>query len=148
MTNERFLTHDTFTIERSYQASPAQTFAAWADPALKAHWFPPAEEFEFRVGGREIISGSEPGGPVFRSVATFHEIVPDTRIVYTILIDMETTRISVNVVTVEFEAADEGTRLVYTEQCVFLDGLDSVEMHRLGCHDFLDKLDVFLREQS
>jgi len=146
MTHERYITHDTFTIERSYQAAPAQTFAAWADPELKAQWFPPAEEFDFRVGGREIVSGSELGGPVFRSVATFHEIVPDTRIVYTIIIDMETTRISVNVVTVEFAEEGDGTRLVYTEQCAFLDGLDSVEVHRLGSHDFLDKLDVFLHK--
>jgi uncharacterized protein YndB with AHSA1/START domain len=30
------ITHGKFVIERSYAASPAQVFAAWADPAVKA----------------------------------------------------------------------------------------------------------------
>jgi hypothetical protein len=36
---ERSVTHDTFVVERSYPASPARVFAAWADPAAKARWF-------------------------------------------------------------------------------------------------------------
>jgi uncharacterized protein YndB with AHSA1/START domain len=33
------ITHGKFVIERTYAASPAQVFAAWADPAVKARWF-------------------------------------------------------------------------------------------------------------
>jgi uncharacterized protein YndB with AHSA1/START domain len=57
---ERSVTHATFTVERSYDASPARVFAAWADPAAKARWFASPEEWgpdefdlDFRVGGRE-----------------------------------------------------------------------------------------------
>ena len=31
---DRFVTHASFTLERSYSAPPARVFAAWADPAL------------------------------------------------------------------------------------------------------------------
>jgi uncharacterized protein YndB with AHSA1/START domain len=38
MTN-RSVTHATFVIERTYEATPARVFAAWADPKAKARWF-------------------------------------------------------------------------------------------------------------
>jgi dihydrofolate reductase len=41
---ERFVIHDTFVIERTYPASPARVFAAWADPAVKSRWFVGLEE--------------------------------------------------------------------------------------------------------
>lgn len=31
--------HSSFTLERSYPATPERVFAAWADPAAKARWF-------------------------------------------------------------------------------------------------------------
>ncbi|KWX71870.1 SRPBCC family protein [Paenibacillus jilunlii] len=139
--NQHSIKHDTFALERIYNASPARAFAAWADPALKANWFAQAEEFEFRIGGREAIRGSEPGGPVYTSIATYQEITPDNRIVYTITIDKAETRISVSVVTVEFKPEGNRTQLIYTEQCAFFDGQDSVQDHIAGATDFLDKLE-------
>jgi hypothetical protein len=32
-------THDTFTIERTYPATPARVFAAWSTAGAKARWF-------------------------------------------------------------------------------------------------------------
>jgi uncharacterized protein YndB with AHSA1/START domain len=70
--SQRSVTHDTFVIERTYDASPARVFAAWADPAVKARWFADAGgsanaefEFDFRVGGREVNRGGPEGGPVY-----------------------------------------------------------------------------------
>ena len=37
--SERSTEHSTFVVERTYPASPARVFAAWADPAAKARWF-------------------------------------------------------------------------------------------------------------
>ena len=58
---ERSVTHGTFVIERTYPASPARVFAAFADPAIKDRWFGGPEEWDrgegemdFRVGGREV----------------------------------------------------------------------------------------------
>lgn len=143
---EYSIVHDTFSLERTYKASSARVFTAWSSPASKANWFAKADEFEFRVGGREIIRGGEPGGPVYASIFTFQEIVPEHRIIYTATIDMEEKRISVSVITVELKPDGVNTKLIYTEQCTFLDGLDSKEAHIVGANDFLDKLDIELRD--
>jgi uncharacterized protein YndB with AHSA1/START domain len=78
----------TFVIERDYDAPPARAFAAWASPQAKARWFAGPDEWEksehkldFRVGGRESISGGPKGGPVHHYNATYHDIVPNARIV-------------------------------------------------------------------
>lgn len=65
--SERSTHHTTFVIERSFAASPAQVFAAWATPEAKARWFagPPDKwnethrELDFRVGGRLTMSTGE-----------------------------------------------------------------------------------------
>lgn len=138
--NERSAKHATFVIERNYEASPAKAFAAWADPVAKARWFTKADEFEFRVGGRETSHGGPPGGPVYTFDAQYQEIVPDQRIVYSYVLDQDETRISVSVVTVEFKSEGTGTRLIYTEQGVFLDGHDTPEQREHGTKLMLDKL--------
>jgi hypothetical protein len=56
--------HDTFVIERTYDAPVAEVFRAWADPILKARWFAGSAEalgagyeLDFRIGGRETNRG-------------------------------------------------------------------------------------------
>ena len=44
--NNRYVTHDTFVIERTYDAPPAQVFAAWANPEVKEKWYPKADVFD------------------------------------------------------------------------------------------------------
>ncbi|MNN74196.1 hypothetical protein D3C81_1903670 [compost metagenome] len=70
----------------------------------------------------------------------------DNRIVYTITIDKAETRISVSVVTVEFKPEGSRTQLIYTEQCAFFDGEDSVEDHIGRETDVLDKLGLELND--
>ena len=41
---ERSVTHATFVIERTYDASPARVFAAWSEAEAKARWFSCHEE--------------------------------------------------------------------------------------------------------
>jgi uncharacterized protein YndB with AHSA1/START domain len=142
--NERSVQHSTFVIERQYEASPEQVFAAWADPSAKAQWFPKAEVFEFRVGGREFNRGGPPGGPIYTFDARYEDIVPDKRIVYSYVMDMDERRISASVVTVEFQRTETGTRLLYTEQGAFLDGLDAPEQREHGTKALLDKLGAVL----
>ena len=66
-TIERSVTHATFAVERSYDASPARVFVAWAEPEGKARWFGNPEdgvaefELDFRVGGREFNRGKVEG---------------------------------------------------------------------------------------
>lgn len=145
--NEPSAKHSTFVIERNYMHSPARVFAAWAGPAAKAAWFPKADEFDFRIGGREYVRGGPPGGPIYTQDACYQDIVPDRRIVYSYTLDMDETRLSVSVTTVEFKPEGDGTRLIFTEQGVFLDGHDTPEQREHGTKLLLDKLGEVLDGQ-
>ena len=143
--------HDTFVIERTYSTPVAQAFRAWADPLLKARWFAGAAEalgagyeLDFRVGGREVNRGGPPGGPVYTYEAEFRDIVPDQRIVYTYEMHADDARISVSVATVVFSGHDATSKLVLTEQGVFLDGLDTVVQREEGTRSLLDSLATLL----
>jgi hypothetical protein len=61
---------------------------------------------------------------------------------------MDTARISVSVATVEFLAKDAGTRLILTEQGVFLDGGDTPEQREHGTIELLDKLEATLTDEQ
>ncbi|MEI4771934.1 SRPBCC family protein [Psychrobacillus sp. FJAT-51614] len=146
--NKRFAIHDTFVIEKAYNAPPERVFIAWSDPEAKAKWFPKADEFNFRVDGREYSQGGPKGGPIFTFDACYQEIVPDQRIVYSYTMDLDERRISVSVTTAEFKHAESGTQLIYTEQGVFLDGHDTVAQREHGTKIMLDKLGEELMKES
>jgi uncharacterized protein YndB with AHSA1/START domain len=136
--------HATFVVERTYEAPPARVFAAWSDPEAKARWFGPDEgsgefELDFRVGGREANKGTVEGGS-YAFEARYEDIVDDERIVYTYDMHHDGARISVSLATVEFRPAGEGTRLVFTEQGAFLDGLDTPDQREGGTGSLLDAL--------
>jgi uncharacterized protein YndB with AHSA1/START domain len=145
----RFTEHDTFVIERTFPVPRSRVFAAWAEPDAKAQWFgfdeKGGDEFDFRVGGREVVRGGPDGGPVFTFRGIYQDIVPDERIVYTYDMLMDDQRISVSVATVEFKPAGDDTLLVFTEQGVFLDGLDEASRRKEGTGTLLDKLEAALR---
>jgi len=117
--------HDTFTFERSFLATPARAFAAFASAEAKKHWFGPPDpaEFDFRVGGHERFRYRHQGKP-YRYDARYYDIVPDERIVYSYEIYMDEARMSVSVTTIEFARSGDGTGLIWTEQGAFLDGVD------------------------
>jgi uncharacterized protein YndB with AHSA1/START domain len=145
--SKRSTQHATFAIERSYEASPPRVFKAWSEQAAKARWFGPAEEHEldFRVGGSERLRARS-DDDVYTFAASYEDIVPDERIVYSYQMHRNDTRISVSVATVELLAAEAGTLLRFTEQGVFLDGHDTSELREHGTTELLDGLDKALRE--
>jgi len=124
--------HADFKIERQYDCSPAQTYSGFADERLKRRWFAMPEdaagsryELDFRVGGTELNAGAPGGGDtVFTFRARYHEIVPEQRIVFAYDLLADERLMSVSLTTVEFFAAEAGTRMVFTEQGAFFDGLD------------------------
>jgi uncharacterized protein YndB with AHSA1/START domain len=147
--------HGTFVIERVLDFPPARVFFAWADPAAKARWFLGPDDWEstehvldFRVGGREHVSGVPPDAPVYSVDATYQDIVPDQRIVYTYDMHIKGARISVSLATIEFLPAGNGTRLKVTEQGVFLDGHDVPADRERGTKELLDNLEAALRRES
>jgi uncharacterized protein YndB with AHSA1/START domain len=151
--SERSVEHSTFVLERTYDASPARVFAAWADPEAKARWFGDPEtgvaefELDFRVGGREFNRGTVEGNP-YTYEGRYQDIVPDERIVYAYDMHLDGTRISVSLGTVELKPNGEGTRLTYTEQGAFLDGLDTPEQRQQGTGGLLDALGAELERET
>jgi uncharacterized protein YndB with AHSA1/START domain len=144
---KRSIEHAGFTIQRHYRAAPERVFAAWADPAAKIRWFAGPEEWEvgpheldFREGGAEVSSGGPKEGPVYAYRAIYWEVVPNERIVYTYELLIDEVRMSVTLVTVEFEPDGEGTRLTLTEHGAFLDGLEDPDLRRQGTGSLLDAL--------
>ena len=147
--------HETFVIERTYDVAVARVFRAWADPNLKARWFAGSPEalgagyeLDFRVGGREVNRGGPPDGPVYIYESRFHDIVPEQRIVYTYEMYADDARISVSVATIEFRSEAGATRLVMTEQGVFLDGLDTVVQREEGTRTLLGLLAASLDQSE
>ncbi|MCD1260962.1 SRPBCC family protein [Paenibacillus athensensis] len=144
--NERFVKHATFVVERTYAATPQRVYQAWSDPAAKGKWFTKPDIFEFRVGGQERSSGGPPEGPVFTFEASYIDIIPEQRIVYTYSLDMGDTRLSVSIATVELIPTQGGTKLIITEQGAFFDGHDTPEIREHGTNALLDGLGKALEE--
>jgi uncharacterized protein YndB with AHSA1/START domain len=145
---DRKTTHATFTIDKTYDATPAQVFQAFADAETKKKWFKGGEQLEyaldFRVGGTEVDKGRFHGGVVSSFIATYYDIVDNERIVTAYEMYLDDDRISVSLGTTEFEAAGDKTKLRYTEQGAFLDGFDKPEVREQGTIGLLDMLGEFL----
>ena len=149
--NGRSTAHDTFVIERTYDATPARAFKAWADPAAKARWFvgPPEwtlieRSLDFRVGGIEHLKGGFPGGRTSGFAARYLDIVPDRRILYVYDMRLTGTHISSSLATVEFAPAGKGTRVRFTEQAVFVDGYDDCGSRERGTTILLEQFGAHL----
>lgn len=150
--SERSVEHATFVVERAFDAPPARVFAAWASAAARRRWAVPgdgwelaADEDDFRVGGRETSRFGPPGDPAYEAVTNYLDIVPDRRIVMAGTTARGGRRIAASLGTVELLPADGGTRLIYTEQSAFLDGLDAPENHQQGWGVLLANLEAELR---
>jgi uncharacterized protein YndB with AHSA1/START domain len=148
MTDHR-VDHGSFSIERTYAASPQQVFAAWASEQEKDRWFGAGDDFlsqtdeytlDFRVGGDERLEGTLPNGRRFSYDANYLDIVDAARIVAAYSVSIDDQRTSASLMTVEFNGEGRETRLVLTEQGAFLDGLDSNDQRQEGATDMLDKL--------
>ncbi len=146
----RSTTHATFVLERTYPATPARVFAAWADLEAKRQWFGPGEEHEldFTVGGSEHLVVHTSEGSRYSFDSRYQDIVPDERIVYSYEMHKDEDRISVSVATVEFTAAANETHLKMTEQGVFLDGLDDPAAREHGTGELLEALGRAITDQA
>lgn len=144
--------HSTFVIERNYPKSPEQVFSAFADSVKKRRWFAEGEhhdiekfEMDFRVGGFERLQyrfkeGSPFPGVPLTSDGSYHDIVPNRRIVTASTMALGGQRISASLVTFEFLAADRGTDLICTHQGAFFEGSGGPQMREAGWRKLLDQL--------
>ncbi|MET3853675.1 SRPBCC family protein [Rhizobium sp. OAE497] len=143
--------HSTFSVERTYQASPARVFAAWSDPKARLQWEAIGDNFtttytqnDFRVGGRDVSKFDFGKSDQYVADARYEDIVKDRRIVYAYTMSHNERRISSSLTTISLTPVAEGTHVVLTEQITILDGGDKVEYRQAGIAGQLDQLGVFL----
>jgi len=120
--------HDTFTIERTLDASPERVFEALSKPEVKARWFVGPSEWtendrrmDFRVGGTEHLSGTHAGGMTSVFDATYYDIVPNERVVYVYEMTVNGRKISTSLATFRIERAGTKTKLMLVEQGAYFD---------------------------
>ena len=157
---QRSAQHSSFTIERTYAASPERVYEAWSKPAAKEKWFrgPPGKwtlverSMDFRVGGHERCigrfddgDGLHKGGMVSAFNCYYQDIVPGERIVYSYDMRLNDVRISVSVACIEIKAKGTGTQLTVTEHGVFLDGYDDAGSREQGTGWLLDNIGESLK---
>jgi uncharacterized protein YndB with AHSA1/START domain len=154
-TIERSQVHSTFVIERTYPVSAEAVWHALSDADARAQWFGAGAAFDvsdkshdFRVGGHSIEEGQWHGGPRSRFVATYTDIVERQRMVFTYDMWVDGQHLSTSLTTMALEADGDQTRLTYTEQCVFFDGLDTGVDREAGCSGLLDQLGTYLTATS
>lgn len=123
------VTNAMFTIERTLKASPARVFAAYSSLEAKSAWFKtPSDietlnrDFDFRVGGVERFRARWPSGMVSDFQATYHDIVENERIILVYDLFHDDDKLSVSLLTLEFRAEGDSTRLIHTEQGTYLSG--------------------------
>lgn len=151
--SKRSVVHDSFTIERVYDAVPAAVFRALTDQAAKSRWFAGGEGWEMlersmdvRPGGRERLKGRWANGTVTLFDAMYFDVMRDLRLVYTYDMYMNERKLSVSLATIELLAEGAKTRLIVTEQGAFLDGYDDAGSRETGTRSLLDRLGAWLRE--
>jgi uncharacterized protein YndB with AHSA1/START domain len=156
---EQPVIHNTFVVKRSYLASISRLFAAFTTKEAKDAWGDTGDldsaepgtdstdsEFDFRVGGHERFSFGYQGVSL-RYDATYYDIVPERRIIYSYEMYADGVRSSVSIATIEFVPVDGGTALTWTEQGAYLNGIDGDEaphLRRGGVSEMLDGLTRYL----
>lgn len=149
--SEHSIAHHRFTLERSYEASPAQVWAAWSDPQVKRRWFAGSVdhyELDFRRGGRELVRTRTDSGQAIAFEAVLRDIVPQRRIVWSSSLSMDDTLATLAITVVELEPDGIDTELRVTEQGTFLDGHEQPNWREEGTGSWLDKLAAELAEQA
>ncbi len=142
-----YSTHfNTFTVEREVAAPRALAWFAFSTREGKSAWFaPPAswtvleDQFDFCEGGVERFKGRWENGKVSDFRCRYHNILPETRIIYSYDMFVDEKRISVSLATIEFLPSQKGTLIRITEQMVHVDGYPTPEDRIEGTRYLIEK---------
>lgn len=144
--------HDTITMERTYNASPARVFAAWESVEARLRWsipFPEAgaayDQAEFKVGGLDIMRCGLKDDMRFLAHVRYLEILSDRRIVMAERVAEDGKIRAASLITIQFEQAGpnadaRATRQTVTMQISAFDGSDMLDGYRSGWATALDNL--------
>ncbi len=153
-TGVRSVVHATFHLERTYDAPVARVWKALTDEKAKQKWFAGTpgrwelleRHMDVRVGGSERVKGRWEGGVVSTFDATYHDVIPNERLVYSYVMHLNDKKISVSLATMQLQAEGGKTTLKVSEQGAFLDGYDDAGSREHGTGHLLDALGASLRD--
>jgi len=144
--------HDTIVLQRTYDATAARVFEAFASPQARMRWGAPSpsadivyDKADFRVGGVDLSRCGPPGHLVYSVETRYLDIVPQQRIISTEVVSEGTNRLCFALITVEFFPAGRDTRLILTDQVAAFGGRSLIEGHRAGHAAALENLTAELR---
>jgi uncharacterized protein YndB with AHSA1/START domain len=153
MTNQYTpVVHDTLVIDRHFKHPPAFVFQAWSSEDNKRPWFANNKDWEnykyeldFRVGGREY-DHSRALESDMESIydARYEDIVDGQRIVLAYTMTINGVRLSSSLLTLEFIADGDNTRLSLTEQIAMFGDREGIEHRREGWQGILGTLEKHL----
>ena len=153
-TGIRSVVHATFHLERTYDAPIARVWKALTDEQAKQKWFggTPGEwemlerHTDVRVGGSERSKGRWKGGVVSTFDATYLDVIPNERLVYSYVMHLDDKKISVSLATIQLKDEGGKTTLKVYEQGAFLDGYDDAGSREHGTGLLLDALGASLKD--
>lgn len=148
--------HDTFTLERTYDASLGDVWRHWVDPELRAKWFRAPDGWQliernnnFKVGGGEVLRGKMPDGTKTSFASTYYVIEPEKFIVSAYIMHINDVLLSMTLATMDITPAGKSTRLRYTEQGAYFDGNpQSATSRKSGTSWHLDNLTRLFEERG
>lgn len=145
--NSRSTHHSTMVLGHTFNAPVGRVFTAFSDPVERGRWCARGavasvvfDELDFRIGGRDVFRFGQNSILQFQGQALYHDIVAERRIVSTETIDLRQTRLSVAVITVEFEPIGTCTKFRLTRQSVSFDGAEMLEDMNIIYETLIDRL--------
>jgi uncharacterized protein YndB with AHSA1/START domain len=141
------IAHATIVMERTYNASPARVFHAWADAEAKARWSAPTpnvvikyEAADFRESGRDVVRCIEPDQADYVATVHYLDLRRDQRIVFAEEVSNGAARVSAALISIELTPSGAGTHLLLTMQIASFDGSNMQEGYQFGWSAALDNL--------
>lgn len=145
------LAHDSFVLERRYDAPPARVYAAYADLDARCSWGAPSpeeaivySEHDFRSGGRDVHRCGPREDLRYLGSVRYEHLVEDRRIVLVERIESAGALLSVALITWDLEPDGDGTRLRLTTQITSLVGASMIQGSRGGTRAALANLGAWL----
>tara|TARA_R110000751_G_scaffold234229_3_gene335488 strand:- start:114059 stop:114505 length:447 start_codon:yes stop_codon:yes gene_type:complete len=132
--------HDTITLERDFDASAAEVFAAYADVKKREKWTTPEEGAEvqitacdFQTGGSETARCGTKGAMQYDLSLTYHMVEQEKLIVFSEELREGDNVLTVALITFEISEGENGkAHLNLTDQVTSFVGKDGAEGHRHG----------------
>jgi uncharacterized protein YndB with AHSA1/START domain len=102
----------------------------------------------FASAGAKAAVAARTARPSISNETVYLDIVENRRIISAYTMAKDDRRISASIATVDLVPEGSGTRVVFTEQAAFLDGLDKVEYRRSGWEQLIGFLAAELGEKA